>query len=349
MNKDKEFFIENLAMLIDSGIDILNALKSLEREVRSKSMKKTIATIIVDIDAGLTLSQAMDKTRMLPSANIALIKIGERSGQLVENLNLIAAQNQKDRSFRSKIKSAMMYPVMVLAVMCVVGISIAWFILPKLATVFVQLKLKLPWITEILIQFGIFLGKYGTIAVPSFLIGLFLIIYFTFIYDKTKFIGEHILFALPFLKKLIQEVEIARFGYLLGTLLDVGIPIIESLDSIVASPSFQAYGKLYTYLRDNIQKGITFKKSFETYKNSEKLIPHFVQQIIMAGEYSGNLSKALKKIGVIYEEKTEMNAKNLTVILEPILLIVIACGVLGVAIAVILPIYSLVGGMNNNI
>jgi type IV pilus assembly protein PilC len=69
----------------------------------------------------------------------------------------------------------------------------------------------------------------------------------------------------------------------------------------------------------------------------------------MAGEYSGNLSKALKKIGVIYEEKTEMNAKNLTVILEPILLIVIACGVLGVAIAVILPIYSLVGGMNNNI
>jgi type IV pilus assembly protein PilC len=347
MNKDKEFFIENLAMLIDAGIDLLNSLKSLEVEVKSKAMKKNIADMLVDIDAGLTLSQSLNKHKMLGAADIALIQIGERSGQLVENLNLIAVQNQKDRSFRSKIKSAMMYPVMVMGVMFVVGISIAWFILPKLAQVFVDLKLKLPLITQILIQFGVFLGKYGTIAVPSALIGMFLLVYFIFIYRKTKFIGERILFSLPFLKKLIQEVEIARFGYLLGTLLDVGIPIIESLDSICAAPSFQDYSKLYIHLRDNIQKGSSFKKSFEDYKNSRKLIPHFVQQIVIAGEYSGNLSKALKKIGVIYEEKTELNAKNLTVILEPFLLIVIAGGVMGVAIAVILPIYSLVGGLNN--
>jgi type IV pilus assembly protein PilC len=346
MNKDKEYFIENLAMLIDAGIDILNALKSLEVEAHSKPMKKTISTIITDIDAGLTLSQAVTKSKMLPSASVALIQIGEKSGQLAENLNLIANQNQKDRSFRSKIKSAMMYPVMVMVVMFVVGISIAWFILPKLAQVFTDLKLELPLITKILIGFGIFLGKYGTIAVPTTLVSVFLVVYFVFIYDKTKHIGERILFALPFLRKLIQEVEIARFGYLLGTLLDVGIPIIESLDSIVASPSFQAYEKLYLFLRDEIQKGSSFKKSFEDFKGSNKLIPHFVQQIIIAGEFSGNLSKALKKIGVIYEEKTEMNAKNLTVILEPVLLVTIAGGVLGVAIAVILPIYSLVGGLN---
>ncbi len=346
MNKDKEFFVENLAMLIDAGIDLLNALKCLEVEVRSAQMKKNIALLMKDIDAGLTLSQALDKRNMLAYSDIALIRIGERSGQLVENLNLIAEQNQKDRSFRSKIKSAMMYPIMVLAVMCVIGISIAWFILPKLAQVFVELKLELPLLTKILIGFGIFLGKHGMIAVPAFIAVMILIIYFVFIYRKTKFIGENLLFAIPFLRKLIQESEIARFGYLLGTLLEVGIPIIESLDSICASPSLQGYKKFYTHLRDNIQKGSSFKKSFEEYKESRKYIPHFVQQIVIAGEYSGNLSKALKKIGTIYEEKTDMNAKNLTVILEPMLLILIATGVLGVAVAVLMPIYSLVGGMN---
>ncbi len=100
------------------------------------------------------------------------------------------------------------------------------------------------------------------------------------------------------------------------------------------------------HLHDSIKEGNSFKKSFAVYKNSERLIPHFIQQIIAAGEFSGNLSNALLKIGKVYDEKTENNAKNLTVILEPIMLIVISLGVLGVAIAVILPIYSLVGGMN---
>lgn len=346
MNKDREYFTENLAMLMDSGVDLLNALQSLEVEVRTKSMKKTIANIITDIDAGSTLSQAMTVSKLLPSSSIALLQIGESTGQLPENLNLIATQSQKERAFRSKIRSAMMYPIMVLSLTMLIGLGIAWFILPKLAQVFTELKLKLPWITKVLIDFGVFLGKYGAVAVPLALAVITSVIFFTFIYDKTKFIGENILFALPVIKKLIQEVEIARFGYLLGTLLDAGIPILEALDSIYASPSIHSYKKLYKHLLDNIREGNTFKKSFSEFKHSTKYIPNFVQQIIAAGEYSSNLSKALLKIGVVYDEKTENNAKNLTVILEPIMLIAISAGVLGVAVAVILPIYSLVGGIN---
>lgn len=346
MNKDKEYFIENLAMLMDAGVDLLNALRSLEAEVRSKSMKKVIAQIVKEIEEGSSLKQAMSNSKLLPVASIALIGIGESSGQLAENLNLIAKQSQKDRSFLAKIRSAMMYPIMVISLTAVIGISIAWFILPKLALVFSDLRLELPLITKILIQFGVFLGKYGTIAVPVALLVISLIVYFIFIFDKTKFIGENILFSLPLISKLIQEVEIARFGYLLGTLLNAGIPILEALDSIYASPSIHTYKKLYLHLRNNVQEGISFKNSFAKYKNSSRYIPPFIQQIIAAGEYSGKLSEALIKIGVVYEEKTENNAKNLTVILEPIMLIVISMGVLGVAIAVILPIYSLVGGMN---
>lgn len=346
MNKDKEYFIENLAMLMDAGVDLLNALQSLRAEVSSASMKKIITQIIVDIEAGSSLSQAMSSSKLLPQASIALIQVGESSGQLPENLGLIARQSQKERSFRSKIRSAMMYPVIVISLTFVIGISIAWFILPKLAVVFADLKINLPLITKILIQFGVFLSKYGTLAIPLALLAISFLVFFLFIYEKTKFIGENILFALPLINKLIQEVEIARFGYLLGTLLDAGIPILEALDSICASPSLHTYKKLYTHLRDNIQEGISFKQSFLKYKNSSKYIPHFIQQIIAAGEYSGNLSEALIKIGVVYDEKTENNAKNLTIILEPIMLIIISLGVLGVAVAVILPIYSLVGGMN---
>jgi type IV pilus assembly protein PilC len=346
MNHEKEYLIDNLAMLIDSGIDILNALKSLEVEAHSKAMKEMIAKIIADVTAGSSLSQAFDKNKMLPSASIALLQIGETSGQLSENLNLISTQNRKDRDFRSKIKSAMIYPALVISLTLIIGLGIAWFILPKLATVFSSLKLQLPFITKVLIGFGIFLSQYGTIFIPCFLGGLFVIIYFTFFYEKTKFIGENILFSLPLINKLIQEVEIARFGYLLGTLLDAGIPILEALDSICASPSLHTYKDLYVHLRDSIKEGNSFKSSFQSFKNSTRYIPHFVQEIIMAGEYSGNLSKSLHKIGKVYEEKTENNTKNLTVILEPIMLIIISAGVLGVAVAVILPIYSLVGNMN---
>ncbi|MBN1778636.1 MAG: type II secretion system F family protein, partial [Candidatus Buchananbacteria bacterium] len=167
-----------------------------------------------------------------------------------------------------------------------------------------------------------------------------------FYFPKTKIIGQVILFNLPGIKRLIQEIELARFGYLLGTLLKAGLPINQALDSLVQATTSYQYKKFYRRLAISIENGNSFQKSFLNYKRLKRLIPNPIQQLVFAGEQSGGLSKILLKISQIYEVKTETTTKDLSVILEPILLVIVWLGVVSVAMAVILPIYNLIGGFD---
>lgn len=346
IGKERDFFIENLALLMESGMSIIPALESIVTGIRTKRMKAILNELQENISNGYALWSALEISRIFPDYIISLIKIGEETGRLSENLKIVGLQEQKNRIFRSKIRSAMMYPIFILVVTFVVGIGITWFILPRLVTVFSQLGIELPTATKFLIAIGKFLGEYGAIVMPIFLFLITIIIYFVFIFKKTKVIGQWLLFNFPGIKKLIQEVELSRFGYILGTLLEVGLPITTALNSLHQASSAFGYKKMYAYLRDSISDGNSFKESFSFYPKSKSFIPFTIQQMILAGEQSGNLPKTLIKIGEIFEAKTEITTKNLSVILEPILLVIVWVGVVGVALAVILPIYNLIGGFN---
>jgi type II secretory pathway component PulF len=346
VSKEKEFLLENLAMLISSGMDIVSILNALQSDMRSLRMKDALEDIKDKIDGGSPIWQALEKNDLFPENVISLVKIGENAGRLPQNLKVIAAQQQKERIFHSRIKSAMLYPVLVLVLTMTIGLGIAWFILPRLASVFSGIKLDLPLVTKILMSIGNFLGEYGAIAIPLFLVFLGIMIYFIFANPKTKFIGQALLFWMPATKKLIQEVELARFGYVLGTLLDAGLPILGALNALQSSSSIFMYRKFYHHLYDHISLGHTFRQSFDKYKMTQWLVPSAVQHMVASAELSGSLPETLLKIGENFESKTESTAKNLTVLLEPILLVIVWLGVLAVALAVILPIYNLVGGIN---
>lgn len=345
--EEKEYFIENLAMLLASGMDIIESLEAIKAEVKSTKLLNIINQLVEDISAGFSLSVALTKVEILPPHIIALIKIGEESGRLHESLKVVVTQQSKERSFKSKIRAAMMYPVFVMAVAMVVGIGIAWFILPRLSTVFSQLNLKLPLVTRLLMSFGAFLSKYGAVVVPSFIVGLILVVFFLFIYSKTKFIGQWLLFLIPGIKNLIREAELARFGYIMGTLLQSGLPVLEALSSLQDSGTLRSYGKIYQYLHAQIEEGKSFEESFKANKKIRVYIPTPIQSLISAGERSGSLARIFLNISETFEAKTELTTKNLSVILEPLLLVIVWLGVVAVALAVILPIYSLVGGLSN--
>jgi type II secretory pathway component PulF len=261
-------------------------------------------------------------------------------------LKVVAIEEEKSRVFRSKLHSAMLYPVFVLSLTVTIGVGIAWFILPKLAVVFTQLHVTLPLITKVLISIGIYLDKYGVIVIPTAVVIVAALFYFLFIFSKTKVIGQSILLSLPGINQLIKEVEIARFGYLLGTLLEAGLPITHALDSLARATEIVQYRKLYRHLYDAVGDGNSFQKSFLLFHRTDTLIAAPIQQLIVVGERSGTLSLTLLKIGKAYEVKSDTTTKNLTVILEPILLVIVWLGVVAVALAVILPIYSLIGGFN---
>ncbi|MFA5163301.1 MAG: type II secretion system F family protein [Patescibacteria group bacterium] len=346
IKKEKEILIENLTLLLAAGLNISSSLEAVAGEIKSSFLKKVLAQVKEEVDNGSPLWRVLMTTKIFSPAAVALVRVGESSGRLADNLKIVADQNQKDQSFHSKLRSAMMYPTFILIIALVVAIGVSWFILPRLANVFKQMDIALPLITRYLIDFGAFLENNGAYFFPALIIFLAAFFYLVFFNKKTKFIGQSLIFATPGFKKLIQEVEVGRFAYLLGILLEAGIPIEEALESSAAASGFYRYRRLCLFLKEKIGEGESFKNSFQKFRNLNSLLPYPIQQMIVAGEQSGNLPDILQKIGHRYEEKTETTTKNLVIFLEPLMLIIVWLGVVGVALAIILPIYSLIGGMS---
>ncbi|MEY4744549.1 MAG: hypothetical protein RL272_494 [Candidatus Parcubacteria bacterium] len=346
-SKEKEYFVENFATLISSGTGITAALSAIRAEIRSEPMRKVVEGVREDIDAGSPVWKALEKTRILPDYFISLIRVGEESGRLPENLATVAAQQEKDRVFRSRMRSAMIYPLFVLSVTVVVGIGISWFILPRLSSVFGALRMELPLITKIVIGFGTFLKNYGYVAVPAFIAAATAAVYLLFVKRTTKFVGQAMLFSFPPIRRLLIESELARLGYLLGSLLRAGIPIVAALESVKSATELRPYARLYGRLAEGIDDGDSFQKVFARTPKVSAIVPIPVQQMIVSAEQSGHLADVFLRIGLMFEEKTETSAKNLAVVLEPILLVIVWIGVAVVAFSVVLPIYSLIGGLQH--
>lgn len=344
--QEKSYFVENLAMLLAAGMDIYSAMDAIELELKSKGMKELLNNAKMQVDEGIPLWAALENTGLLPAHVVSLIRIGEQSGNLSKNLAVIVMQQDKERQFKSQLRSAMTYPVFVFGLTGVIGIGIAWFVLPRLSEVFASMRIDLPWITKLVIQFGLFVGEYGTYVVPGSILALALILYLLFMHPKGKQVGQSMLFVVPGIKQLILNIEIARMGYILGTLLGAGLPIVDAVDSMRDIASFYRYRKLYIYMKEQIEVGKTFADVFDSFKRMDKLYPVSIQQMITTAEQSGHLPETLMRIGETFETKTENSTKNLTVILEPVLLVVVWLGVVGIAMAVILPIYSLLGGLD---
>lgn len=349
ISKEKDFFLENLSMLLDAGMDLVFGLNALEADTKNKSMKRIIETIKSEISAGSALWRAMEKVDLLPPQMLYLVRLGEETGRLPENIDVIVKQQEKQKLYASKVRSAMIYPVLVISLAVIIGTGVAWFVLPTLTNVFTQLDLDLPAITRAVIALSNFLQKRGYYVVPSAAVVTLILIYFTFFFKKTKFIGQAMLLHVPVVKSLMIYVELSRFGFVLGTLLKAGLPITKALESLKDSTSLHRYVRFYEYLSQNVSAGQSFENSFRAYKRIDKIMEPHIQQMIVAGEKSGALPNTLLRIGKRYELKVDETTANLSVLIEPFLLVVVWIFVLLLALAVIMPIYSLVGNISGQI
>jgi type IV pilus assembly protein PilC len=344
--KEREYFMENFSLLLKAGVPIGETIDSLAAGVRSRAFKKALNRLNSDIDAGYGIADALERSQIASGQTLALVRLGEASGNLVQNLEIAAQQESKHHVFVSKVRSAFIYPTFVIVLTIVIGLAVAWFLLPRLADTFAQLRVSLPPISQALINAGLYLREHGVVAVPSAGAGLLFIIYVLFLAPKTKSIGRSMLLKTPGIGRLLREVEIAQFGYLLGTLMAAGLSITQALKLLSTTTGNPSYRKFYIYLAASIDNGDTFKQSMARYKKSAHLFPPSVQQMIIAGERSGSLPEVLLNLGRTYEQKSDTTTQNLETLIEPVLLVTVAGGVLLVAVAVILPIYSLIGGLN---
>jgi len=345
MGKERMLFIENTAMMLKAGLPLIDTLRTLQAETRSKSMRRLLQKILDAVENGSSLWRAMDTQGFFSMHTIALVRIGEEAGNLAQNMEYLAQQEEKDHELKSKVKMAMMYPTIVLVIMFVIIIVLGMFVLPNLIGVLFALNVPLPFVTRIVIAFSTFFTDHGIVAVPGFLIGFALLI----ILGKFTVLRipiQWMMFQIPGIGSLARQATIARFGVILGGLLQAGVPVIEAMQSLVDVTPILGYKRFYQKMLDHLTVGDSFAKSFVTIKRSRKLLPPSVQQLILTGERSGSLSGIMLKIADIYDKKASETAQKLPVILEPMLLIFIGALVATIAFAVIVPIYSIVGNIN---
>lgn len=338
---ERDYFIENLSLLIASGMGISSALSSISTSVKTWKMKKITKFIEDSVNAGSPLWKAFEETNFFPARIISLVRSGEEAGRLPEHLNLITVQQHKEKVFKSRLRSALLYPGIVLFLAFVIALGSTWIILPKLVSLFSELKGELPWTTQLLISAGSFFETYGLVAVPSLIAGASIFVYLLFFNQKTKFIGDFFLFRTPNIRLLVQGIELSRFGYIFGALLQAGFQPTEALESLKQGTNYKAYAKFYDHLSQSIMKGDSFEAALKSYHNADIYIPIPIQQLIISAEKSGKIPETFIRIGIIFEEKTDSMSQDLATVLEPIVLVIVGL-VVGLIVSGILgPIYGL--------
>ncbi len=345
--REVENILENLAFLLESGLEFSSALSSLERNIRSKKVAQVFVEVSRKVRQGKPFWESIADEGFISLDRIPLIKIGEETGTLIDKIKLVVEEKrQRDRN-KSNLKSLLFYPALVFTLTLVITTLMGIFVLPRLAEIFSGLDADLPAITRLLINMGTWMEAHGFVALPIFFFLMALGFYFVFFNKKTNFIGQNIVLGVPVIRDLVKNSQVSTFCSGVSVMIASGIPIYKSLGLIEDALVYYRYKRLLYFLRLGIAEGKSFNETFrERQAMVDKLIPYEVQDIIVAGEKSGNLSKVLRTVSERVDAQSETISKNLTNLLEPVLLIIIWAAVVFLAVAILLPIYNLVGNFS---
>jgi len=339
--KEKEIFFRNLFLMMKSGLAISEILDILSRQSKSR-MKDIILEIAKQISSGKSLSLAFKKfPDVFSEFIIHATEAGEESGNLDNSLAGIADQINRERDLISKIRSAMAYPIIVIILSLVVGLGIAFVILPKITPLFKGLKIDLPLSTRLLIAFSSFIEKNGFL----FFSILILLLIFLFWFFRQKFsrpFSHLLILNIPIVGKIIKFKNLSQSSSLLSLLIKSGISFNEALGICSRTSKNYYYHNIFDEARLKSMEG---EKLSDCLLNYPKFFPEIAVSMIRVGEKSGTLEEELLNISEIYNRETDNMIKVLSATIEPVLLIVIGFFVGVLAVSVIAPIYKITGNI----
>ncbi len=336
-SNEKMGLMGNLSTMLTAGIPIMEAVESLLEDAKGNG-KKVLEALRDDLAQGKRISASFANfPNVFNKVTISVIKASEEAGTLETALVDIKENIQKESEFSDKLKSAMVYPILILTVFLgVLGVMLI-FVIPKIATVFGKLKVALPLPTQIMI----FLSDLVLKQTPYFLGGLFLFIALVIILFKTqraRFMA--IIYMLPIISRLVREIDLARFSRTLYLLLNAGLTITSALD---LSQEVVIRKKTKMIISQSREMVLTGKKLAEGMKKYKGEFPAMMIKLIEVGEKSGSLDKAMDDISDYLDYQVSGTLKTLIVLMEPIMLIVVGLSVGGMMLAIIAPMYGLIG------
>lgn len=336
---EKIFFTKNLSVMIRAGLALSHAFKILSQQTKNKKFQLALKKIEADVEAGNSLGDSLEKyPDIFSNVVVNMIKAGENSGQLEKVLGEVTDQMKKSRELVSKIKRALTYPVVIVGIMGIIGVFAVTYIIPKMMTIFVDMNVELPLPTKILIGLSNFLLRYGYIVLPLFLMILFLLWRST-----RKGQGQmtlHSLFLkMPIAGSLVKKINIVKFSRTFSSLLASGIPLVQTFQITAKVLGNAVYREKVNQLAQETTKGIPVSTILAKYPD---LFPIILTQMIEVGEKTGTLETILNDIIEFYEDDVDEILNNFATIIEPVIILLLGVGVAMMALAVIMPMYSLV-------
>lgn len=337
------FFTKHLSVMLKSGIPLVESIATLKDQIKKNYFKEILENIQKDIENGQSLESALAKHKeVFSSLYISLIGMGEKSGNLENNLEYLSEQLKKNYDFNKKIQAAMLYPKLILVATFIMSMFISLFVLPQLVNLFESFDVELPMSTKILMFAANAMKNYGIFIVSAVLL-MAVLISTLLKTSKVKPKWHRLLLNLPLIGNLNQNIQMASFCRNLGIMLKSGLTITDSLKAQFEATDNLVYKSYLESLQKSMEKGKKLSDELKDKKYS--LIPGIVPKMIGVGEESGKLEDVFLYLGDFFEEDVDDTTKNLSNILEPILLLVIGLVVAFVSLAIISPIYQLTGSI----
>lgn len=330
-------FTRQVAIMLNAGLTIIDSLEILKKQTTKVPLRKMLEGIDAKIKGGSPFSVALkDYQANFSKLYISLVKSGEASGKLGEILLRLADNLEKEREFKSKLKGALVYPVIVVIGMLVVMFIMITFVLPKLLGLYKDFNVELPLSTKILIAVSSFSTKFWPIVLVLVFVGSYFVKkYLATKAGKSAF--DKFALKLPVFGRIISVSALVEATRTLAILIGAGISILDALAIVVDATENSVYQQAFLTVSHKVEKGLSMGTALE----QEEIFPPILVQMSQVGEQTGNLDDTLLRLSKYFEMESEMATKTMTTLIEPMILVVLGVGVGFLVMSVITPIYNL--------
>jgi type IV pilus assembly protein PilC len=330
--QEKIVFIEDLGLM----------LKILSKQTQNKKFSKVLDTLTHDIENGKALHEAMAKfPNVFSEIFVSMIKVGELGGNLDQSLQYLSVQLEREADLRAHVRGAMIYPAVIVGAMVIIGVVMGIYVLPKLTSVFKDFGTELPPLTRAVMAFSDFMAGHPLVVIGG-LIGIVIAGGAGLRTSTGKQIFDMLLIRAPMVNPLVKKINLARFARVFSSLLKSGIPIVEGLKVSGESIPHVLYKNAVLEASEAVKVGNSLT---DTLAKHEQIFPFIVVQMLQIGEETGNIETILAQLAEHYEAEVDLQLKNISSIIEPLLLLVIGSIVGVLAYALVIPIYNIGSGI----
>ena len=339
-------FARQLSTLQDAGLPILRSLRILQEQQRSGTFKRVIGYVGDEIEGGSTLSEAMGRfPRAFDRLFVNMVAAGETGGVLDLILSRVADFMEKAQKLKNRVKSAMVYPCVVLTAAFSILLLLMWKVIPQFETVLTEMTegAALPKITQIVLGAANFIAKqYGWAVILAAPVVIIFVLRFVKQFRLGRFILDTVKLKLPVLGQLSSKVAVTRWTRTLGTLISAGVPILDAINVTRETAGNEVFANMLGNVHNSIRQGDTFAGPLR----QSKTVDLIVSNMVAVGEETGDLDKMLLKVADNYDEQVDVLVASLMSLLEPIMIIILGLIVMTIVLSIFLPMITIITKLN---